>query len=224
MYDLSIELIGKNSQNEVSVLKSYGLAKKAYVLATIHRQENTDTEKNLRSICKALIRLAASGITVFFPGHPRTRKFLEQYRLLGSSIPESLVLSEPVSYGDMMVLESNTRVIVTDSGGVQKEAFFYRVPLVISRSETEWVEIVQAGKAVLTGPDENRIVASFERVWNGTGGSYTHGDRVGLNVQDGEERFLSEEWPEFYGDGTASGRMCEIIKSFFAVQSKEHRR
>jgi UDP-N-acetylglucosamine 2-epimerase len=99
-----------------------------YVLATIHREDNTDREEKLRNLFSALNRLASNGVCIFFPAHPRARKFLERRGLLACDTPKRVMLSEPVSYREMLALERNARVVVTDFGVVQKETFFFKMP------------------------------------------------------------------------------------------------
>lgn len=135
-----------------------------YVLATVHRAENTNDPERLKSIFEALVRIAKEGLTVVFPIHPRTRKAAE---ILGLSLSGVRVL-EPVSYLDMLILEKHARVILTDSGGVQKEAFFFKVPCVTLREETEWVETVKNGWNVLAGCDTDRIVQAVLRFSSST--------------------------------------------------------
>jgi UDP-N-acetylglucosamine 2-epimerase len=128
-------------------------------------------------------------------------------------MPERLRVREPVSYHEMLVLERNARAIVTDSGGVQKEAFFFKVPTIIPRSETEWVEIANAGKAILTGPNEERIMEAVEKCWRNfpdvTNSSPP--DKVAEGKPEAVEKVCRDEWPPFYGDGNAARKMCAII-------------
>ena len=128
-----------------------GLERSGYVLATVHRAENTDNIERLRAILTALDDLDEP---VVFPVHPRTRRAIES---LGWASSRRASVIDPVGYRDMIELERDARMIVTDSGGMQKEAYFLRVPCVILRDETEWVEIVEAGWAVLAGADCARI-------------------------------------------------------------------
>lgn len=134
MYDavlLYLELAEKKSK----VLEQLSLKPKGYALATVHRAENTDNPERLKGIFKGLATIAKEGLPVIVPRHPRTRKTLTSFNLHPSA--PNLRLIEPVSYLDMLVLEKNARVILTDSGGVQKEAFFFQVPCVTLREETE---------------------------------------------------------------------------------------
>lgn len=142
MYDAAL-FYGLKSEKNYQLLDSLGLERGEYVLATIHRAENTDDSQRLTAILEALIRIAATEAVVL-PLHPRTRKALEANKLFEYA-KQGLQLIDPVGYLDMIVLEKHARVIATDSGGVQKEAFFYRVPCVTLRDETEWVELVELG-------------------------------------------------------------------------------
>jgi UDP-N-acetylglucosamine 2-epimerase len=140
MYDavlLYLDLAERKSE----IMERLGLKPKSYALATVHRAENTDQPERLRAIFEGLERVAEEGLSVILPLHPRTRKRLNT---LGIH-PKEVQVLDPVSFLDMLVLEKNARVILTDSGGVQKEAFFFRVPCVTLREETEWVETVGTG-------------------------------------------------------------------------------
>ena len=135
-----------------------GLAPGTYALATVHRASNTDDPTLLRTIIEALQALARD-LPVVFPVHPRTRQALERH-----AIPTTgLVLSDPVGYLDMVALERHARLIATDSGGVQKEAFFFHVPCVTLREETEWVELVELGWNRLAPPTDAAAVAAAFR-------------------------------------------------------------
>jgi UDP-N-acetylglucosamine 2-epimerase len=171
-----------------------------YALATVHRAENTDDPERLRLIFQALNEIARSVMPVILPLHPRTRKQLSA--LSKSTTPTNpknsmnpidqanLVIIDPVSYLDMLLLEKNARVILTDSGGVQKEAFILKVPCITLREETEWVETVDAGWNLLVGADKKRIVEAVER----------------FNVQRPPE--LQNN---LYGDGYAAERIVNIL-------------
>jgi UDP-GlcNAc3NAcA epimerase len=140
------------------VLEHLGLRAGEYLLATVHRAENTDDAGRLRAIVAAFARVGAD-CPVVWPMHPRTRKQIEG---TGTALPDPQVLRvvEPVSYLDMLRLEQQARAILTDSGGVQKEAHWLKVPCVTLRDETEWVETLRDGANVLVGADTERIVAA----------------------------------------------------------------
>jgi UDP-GlcNAc3NAcA epimerase len=152
MYDAAL-FYGELAATRSRVLDTLSLAPKSYVLATVHRAENTDAPARLRGILEGL---AAAVLPVVLPVHPRTRAVLKSTEGL-EPLLKKLRLIDPVGYLDMIQLERNARVIATDSGGVQKEAFFYRVPCVTLRNETEWVETVEAGANRLAGADAERI-------------------------------------------------------------------
>lgn len=184
MYDAVLQY-AELAEAKSGILKRLELGPKGYALATIHRAENTDDHARLRRIFAGLEAIAREGLPVVFPVHPRTRKQTEVIDLGLTAVR----LIEPVSYLDMLILEKNARVILTDSGGVQKEAFFFRVPCVTLREETEWVETVETGWNVLVGCDLERTV------------------RAALRAQQGEKT----AWP--YGDGRAAERIVSLLES-----------
>ena len=161
--------------------------KDKFVLATVHRPANTDNEVHLRSIIRALQDIAKTGMEVVVPLHPRTKKRIEDLRLN----TDDLRIIEPASFLEMLALEKNASVVLTDSGGVQKEAFFYGTPCVILRPETEWVEIIDAGAGILADADYERIIAAY-----------------GL-LKDKRMAF-----PPLFGDGHASEKIAEEILRF----------
>jgi len=156
MYDAAL-YYGEKARRESRVLEQLGLEAKGYILATVHRAENTDNPSRLRALVEGFCEVAKE-IPVVFPAHPRTRKALEHYDLLEQA-EVYLVLVELVGYLDMVMLEQNALLIATDSGGVQKEAFFYRVPCVTLRTETEWVELVELRWNRLCAPRDARAVS-----------------------------------------------------------------
>jgi len=193
MLDIALRMSEKRDPVSVDVLSGYGLRKGKYMLVTVHRADNTDKPENLRSIFNGLKEIAEQGIDVFFPVHPRTMKCFQQYEMLVPSLPEKLHLHEPVPYGDMLVLEKNASVVITDSGGVQKEAYFFKTPAVIPRDETEWTETVEAGWNRLTGADSGAIVE---------------------NAIELAQRKDELEWENYYGDGTASEKIAHIVADY----------
>jgi len=138
-------------------LEEWRLSPRGYVLATVHRAENTDDPKRLRAIADAFTRVAGE-MPVLWPLHPRTRAALGAAGLL-NPLEEKLRIIEPLGYLDMVAAERNAAVIATDSGGVQKEAFFHQVPCVTLRGETEWIELVEAGWNRLVAPVEANTIA-----------------------------------------------------------------
>ena len=159
MYDAVLQF-GELARQRSTILHDLGLKPKGYLLATVHRPYNTDDYVRLQSILETFIEI---GEPVIFPVHPRTRKRIAG--LAGTlnlrAGAGDLRLIEPVGYLDMLMLEQNARLILTDSGGVQKEAYFFAVPCVTLRPETEWVETVKAGWNLVA--DADRGSASFGR-------------------------------------------------------------
>ena len=144
------------------ILKELDIRPKEYCLATVHRQENTDDGERLYSIFRAMNEISRQYCPVILPMHPRTRKALEKQHLTIESLSNILVI-DPVDYIDMICLQVNAEVIFTDSGGVQKEAYFAGVPCVTLREETEWVETVDAGVNILCGADQREILNSYSK-------------------------------------------------------------
>jgi UDP-N-acetylglucosamine 2-epimerase (non-hydrolysing)/UDP-GlcNAc3NAcA epimerase len=165
------------------VLERLGLAEKGFLLATVHRAENTDDPIRLRAILNAF---ADINETIVFPVHPRTRNRIKALNL--QSKIQNLKSIEPVGYLDMVRLEQAARLILTDSGGIQKEAYWLDVPCVTLRDETEWVETVQAGWNVLVGAETAQIVAAVQDFAPPVARAMLYGDgqaaaRIGLFLQ-----------------------------------------
>jgi UDP-GlcNAc3NAcA epimerase len=156
MYDAALHF-GAEAEARSQVLARLGLAKRGYALATIHRAENTDDPARLSVLMDALGRVACE-LPVVLPLHPRTHKALAEHGWW-PAIAERLVVIEPVGYLDMAMLERHARVIATDSGGVQKEAFFYRVPGVVLRDACEWGELIDLGWNRLAPPVSAEAIA-----------------------------------------------------------------
>lgn len=143
-----------------SKLKELNLQGKRYALLTVHRAENTDVAENLCNIIQALEQLENLFDVIVFPVHPRTKKRLYD---LGWYPPNHILAIDPVSYLDMLSLEVNAFIILSDSGGVQKEAFWVGVPCLTLRRETEWVETVESGWNVIVGTDSKKIVEACKK-------------------------------------------------------------
>ncbi len=161
-----------------------------YYLATLHRAENTDNPRRLRSIIRALNEIGR-GIPVILPLHPRTKKMMEIYQLF--SFSRRIKLIEPVSYLGMLALEKNAKAILTDSGGVQKEAYWFRVPCFTLRDETEWVETVKRGWNVLVGTEKEKILSKVRK----------------LNLRKDRNRVTEDE-----GKGRASEGIVKILAAY----------
>jgi len=187
MYDCALKFT-RTAEKNSNPLKDYGLEKSSYILMTCHRAENTDSCGNLREIIDGVNRIAET-FTVVYPIHPRTEKMIKQFKLEFSG---NVKIIDPVSYFDMLILEKNAAVVLTDSGGVQKEAYFFATPCVTMRNETEWTETVEAGMNILTGPSCNGIVQAVEKFLTGP-----------LPEK--------EQLPSPYGDGNASEKIIDII-------------
>ncbi len=193
MFDNSMhfaERAGKKS----SVLRDQGLAQNGFALATIHRDHNTDVREHLNAIFQALLSLSDKHqLNIVLPVHPRLRKCMNANLDpgLGAAVDGSkrMHLIPPVGFLDMIELERNARLVLTDSGGVQKEAFFFNKPCVILRPETEWVELVEHRQAVLAGADAIRI-------------------------NEAADHFLASgvpACPPLFGDGSAAQRVCDVL-------------
>jgi UDP-GlcNAc3NAcA epimerase len=159
MFDACLHY-GGIAESRSTILDRVGLASRGYVLATVHRAENTDDVKRFRSIFGALAEIARE-MSVVFPVHPRTRRLVDA--MTSECFVPDLHLIEPVGYLDMLMLEKHSALIATDSGGVQKEAFFYRVPSVTLRTETEWVELCELGWNRLAPPGDAHRIAETMR-------------------------------------------------------------
>ncbi len=145
MYDAAL-YYGQRAEQRSRILAALGLESKRYILTTLHRAENTDDSGRMRHI---LAGFAESLQPIVWPLHPRTRKRLAEFDLV---VPDNVRVIDPVGYLDMVMLEKHAVLIATDSGGVQKEAYFHRVPCITLREETEWVELVEAGANRLVDP------------------------------------------------------------------------
>jgi len=164
-----------------------------YLLFTMHRPSNTDEPHRLKSICRMLMCLADKHQkTIAFPVHPRTKKALLTHlnvKELDAFMHHRFVrVMEPVSFTDMIALEKNCEMVITDSGGVQKEAYFFEKPCLILRSETEWVEIVEQGVAAIVDVSEDKLNRSYDLL-----------------------RSKSLTFPKLFGDGRSAEFICKKI-------------
>lgn len=193
MYDNSLHF-SKVAEEKTSVLADNALEKNNFILATIHRNNNTDEPKRLNALFSAINKIATENKrTVVLPLHPRTAKLLQQNlsQDLYKTVSENkfIKIIEPVSFLEMIALEKNATLIITDSGGVQKEAFFFKKPCIILRSETEWVELVECGAATIADADESKIIDAYSY--------YTNQKKL--------------EFPLLFGNGNAAEFICEEI-------------
>ena len=165
MYDNSL-YFARIADEKTDILRRFGLEGEKFVLATIHRDNNTDNPERLTAITESLLEITERGYKIVLPLHPRTKKLLPQnlseddYRRITSN-PDILIIP-PVSFFEIIVLERHASLIMTDSGGLQKEAYFFRKPCLILRPETEWVEIVEQHAGIITDADKELIVRSFD--------------------------------------------------------------
>ncbi|MFT3886343.1 MAG: UDP-N-acetylglucosamine 2-epimerase (non-hydrolyzing) [Flavobacteriales bacterium] len=196
MFDNSMHF-AEVAERSSRVLRDLGLAPGSFVLATVHRDHNTDVPQRLNDLFEALLDIhRRHGLAIVLPLHPRTRKMMDALLApalrAAISAAEGFKLVPPAGFLDMIALERHARLVMTDSGGVQKEAYFFGKPCVILRPATEWVELVQAGQAVLADADPARITAAADR-------------------------FLAEgapACPPLFGDGHAAERICtELLKT-----------
>lgn len=170
------------------------LKKRPYLLCTIHRSNNTDDSSRLNEIFRSLLRISSQGRhRIYLPLHPRTKSMMEKSldeQLVRSLMEDrNIMIAPPASFLEMIWLENQADMIITDSGGVQKEAYFFRKPCIILRAETEWKEIVEAGAAVLTGANEQNILLAYN-AFNAT---------------------RPAEFPSIFGDGNASEFICRTL-------------
>lgn len=161
MYDCAVKFADL-AEKHCDPLMKFELTCKKYILMTCHRAENTDDKRRISQIVNA-VNIIAEKIPVLYPIHPRTRKLLQEY---GLSFSAQVQIVDPVGYLEMLVLEKNAAIILTDSGGVQKEAFFYCVPCITMRNETEWVETVKLGFNVIAGSETDAIIQAVEKFKN----------------------------------------------------------
>ena len=187
MYDAVLQF-SSIARKRSTILEDLGLESKTYLLTTIHRPYNTDIPENLRNIFQAFDEI---GEIIVFPAHPRTSKKIAALESSFSQelVPGNIKIIEPVGYLDMLVLEENARLILTDSGGMQKEAYFFGVPCITLRPETEWVETVESGWNVVAGADILAIVEGYQRAINSP----------------------PTNRPNLYGDGNAAQHILEHI-------------
>jgi len=187
MYDAllyNLKIAGKSK-----ILQQLNAKSKEYFLTTIHRPSNTDNIKNLSNILDALSVIDEK---VIFPIHPRTAKFIDDYGLK-KNMGKNIVMIKPVGYFDFIWLEKNAKKILTDSGGIQKEAYLLKVPCITLRDTTEWVETIEDKWNVLVGADKEKILDAIK------------------NFQPIEKQ------RNLFGDGHASEKIANILKRFFKI-------
>ncbi len=183
MYDALLNNI-KIAEKKSDILKKLDLKKKDYLLATVHRPSNTDNKENLLSILEGFSEINEK---IVFPIHPRTKKFIDNHNLK-NKIGKNILIIEPVGYLDFIMLEKNALKILTDSGGIQKEAYMLKVPCITLRENTEWIETVKDEWNVLVGANKQNIVNAVH--------SFSP----------------KEKQNNHFGDGNASKKIKEILE------------
>ena len=193
MYDNSLYFSAMSEQKS-EILKELEITTDEFILCTIHRDTNTDDTANLNAIFRALLRIQkTSTLKIVLPLHPRTKdkmtSNLDNSLLLEITQNRNIKIIQPLGFLDIISLEKNARLIITDSGGLQKEAFFFQKPCVILREQTEWIEIIENGNALIAGANELKIISSVETLIKRTDFTY----------------------PNLYGDGNAANFICKKI-------------
>lgn len=186
MYD-ALKTNKELAKSKTDILKDLDLRSKSYIFATVHRAENTDKEENLRNILEAF---GESGETIIFPAHPRTVSVMKKLGLKVESW-SNIKITDPVGYLESLVLQENAKKVLTDSGGVQKEAYLLEVPCITLREETEWVETVKDGWNVLVGADKKKILEAIS-------------DFNPRNKQH-----------DYFGTGNSAAKIVEILDKYF---------
>ena len=193
MYDNSL-YFSALAHERSTILKTIDCGSKSFILATVHRNTNTDIPERLIAIFEGLLAIAEQHeLAVIIPLHPRTKKYLQQTanQLFLEQLTTSpfIHIIDPVGFLDMIRLEQDAVLVVTDSGGVQKEAYFFKKPCIVLREETEWVELVETGAAKLVGADKSQLI-------------------------DAANDFLANPptvFPTIFGDGKAAVFICQSL-------------
>ncbi len=186
----TVRIFGDIARETSTVLETHGVLPKEYILATVHRPYNTDDDANLTSILRAL---EAAPLPVIFPAHPRAAKNIQALRDTIQLDTSQIRIIAPLGYMDMLKLLQNATVLLTDSGGMQKEAFFCRVRCITLRPETEWVETLEDGWNTLTGADFGKIQAALAQ---------------GFDDQQPQVNF--------FGDGRAAQQILQVLEQHLA--------
>lgn len=176
------------AQSHSNILEKNGLSPGNYCLATIHRAENTDEPTSLRNIFEAFKQLKE---TIIIAVHPRTKKFISEYHI---QVPENIHIIDPVGYLDMIQLESKAKIIFTDSGGVQKEAYFLRIPCITLRNETEWTETQQDDWNKVVGNETQKILSAYSYI-------------LGIN-------YNKKKQTSFFGRGDTSEKIIKTLMKY----------
>lgn len=195
MYDVLLQQLPK--AKKTIILKQLNLKPKTYALLTTHRPENVDNPQNLKDIIEAMIKLKP--LTILFPAHPRTQKQLRKFKLYDKIRKQkNIKLVKPIGYHETIKLIENAAFILTDSGGMQKEAFWLKTPCITIRKSTEWTETIRLGANHLVGTNMQRITKIAKEI---------------LENKNQINKRLSK-LPNPFGDGKASQKIQETIKSY----------
>lgn len=193
MYDNSL-YFSKAASTNTGILEKLSLTEQAFGLSTIHRDTNTDNTENLASIIEGLLQISEiSQMPIVLPIHPRTSSKLSPQLRERLESSNKLIVTPPLSFVEMVRLESSCAHVITDSGGVQKEAYFFKKPCVILREQTEWVELVSNGNAILAGSSAAKMVSAFQQL---------------------EKERSTMTWPNFFGDANSAAFICSTISDY----------
>ncbi len=193
--DTMVDAILRNSERAEtisSILEDISVKKKEYLLLTLHRQENVDIKERLESILTSLNQIEQN---IVFPMHPRTKKMVEKFDIQSYLTNEKIITIDPVGYLDFIKLEKHAKIILTDSGGIQKEALTLEVPCLTLRDNTEWLETIEMGVNKLVGAKENLIVSGVNDILS--------------NIS----KYENMSWKNPYGDGLSSEKIVKEILS-----------
>jgi UDP-GlcNAc3NAcA epimerase len=197
MFDNSLHFSSIASE-KTNIIAELQLKENGFILATIHRNNNTDEPERLSALFSSLNDISLTDkVDIVLPLHPRTANLLtvnvNPAVLASVRANKRFRIVQPASFLEMIALEKNCRLVMTDSGGVQKEAFYFRKPCIILRPETEWVELVNCGAAIVTDADPQRIAAAYKKLMASDHSNY----------------------PAYYGDGHAAEFICrQILENF----------
>ncbi len=195
MYDVLMQQLPK--ADKTAIMEKLSIEPKNYVLLTLHRPENVDNGQILENVVRALVRLKP--LTIVFPVHPRTKKQLRKANLYGKIRRQRHIkLIEPIGYHEMIKLMKNAKLVLTDSGGMQKESFWLKTPCITLRENTEWIETVQLGANYLIGTATQRIVDTTKTILE-------------------NEREIAKKMrtmPNPFGNGKASEEILRVIKAY----------
>lgn len=199
MYDNSL-FFAEKSESKNSLLQNLGVKENEFVLVTMHRPHNVDDPATLSGLIEAFIQISEIyQISIVFPAHPRTLKIIETKiadQVRSALFNSRIKLVPPVSFIEMTLLEKKSKIVITDSGGVQKEAYYFQKPCLIMLEETPWPELVDSGTAHLVGSDPAKIKIAFDELIKAD------------NLQ----------FPAIFGDGKAADFICSKIVSTFSNQ------